>query len=353
MILFRTDGNSTIGLGHVMRCLSIADAFKKDGENSLFVTSDSGLEDIIGNHGHTICTLDSKFDCMDEEIQKLESIIVSEKPKAIFLDSYFVTRDYMISLQNICGIQQIPLIYIDDLLAFPYRCSVLINYNIYADINDYRLLYKGNLEPEVLLNTSYVPLRAEYGELSPRVVKEKAKDILISTGGADSEHIGLEIATTIAEHDEWREYRFHLIVGVLNEDKGTIDSIAQGQDNIIIHEQVKNMSELMQFCDVAISAAGSTLYELCSTQTPTITYILADNQITGANSFEEREIIHCAGDVRVEGVSALSDELLNQAINLCEDYARRKVIATKMKQVVDGKGTMRIVQEIKRIIECQ
>lgn len=42
--------------------------------------------------------------------------------------------------------------------------------------------------------------------------------------------------------------------------------------------ECKKMSELMQQCDMAVSAAGSTLYELCACGMPTITYVLADNQ---------------------------------------------------------------------------
>ena len=109
------------------------------------------------------------------------------------------------------------------------------------------------------------------------------------------------------------------------------------------------MSELMQKCDVAISAAGSTLYELCVTQTPAITYILEDNQVPGAKGFEDEGVLKCAGDLRELGVDTLVDKMLSEAINLADSYEERLSIAAKMKKIIDGKGAERIAQEIKRL----
>ena len=106
------------------------------------------------------------------------------------------------------------------------------------------------------------------------------------------------------------------------------------------------MSELMLNCDVAISAAGSTLYELCATQTPTITYILEDNQQPVADAFAELKVLMNCGDIRNMGPVILADKLIYNAINLCEDYDKRKMISRLQASIVDGKGASRIIDSV-------
>ena len=136
------------------------------------------------------------------------------------------------------------------------------------------------------------------------------------------------------------------MVGAANEDRDLIVSEATGVSNLFLHENVTNMSELMLSCDVAISAAGSTLYELCACRVPTITYILADNQIPGARGFEQRGIMKCAGDIRETGAVELSARLIDMALELCDNESERALIAERQGSVVDGKGAERIIEKL-------
>ncbi len=348
MILFRADGNPSIGLGHIMRNLSIADAFREMGEYCCFVLADDRLTDLIQSRGFACKVLGSAYDHMDSEVDQFCDIICDVKPKTVFLDSYFVTENYFDTLHEFCMSNEVKLVYVDDILSFPYACDVLLNYNIYASEGKYRKLYKGFDLPQFILGTAYAPLRKEFQDLPERTVKEQGRVILVSTGGADSEHLGVELAKKIADHNKWRDYVFHFIVGSMNGDKDQLESIVKRTSNIVLHENVRAMATLMQSCDMAVSAAGSTMYELCATQTPTITYVLADNQIPGADGFERNGIIYNAGDIRVTGAKKLAEKILDQAVELANDYQERCDISNRMKSVVDGKGAMRIAESIRR-----
>lgn len=350
MVIFRADGNSAVGLGHVMRNLSIADAFKKAGEQCCFLLADDGLSDLINSRGYAARVLGTQFDHMDDEARRFQTVIHGKDIRAIFVDSYYVTDYYLKTLHNFCNGNGIILVYVDDVLRFPYPCDVLINYNIYASEADYQELYRGHGIPELILGTSYAPLRAEFQSLPNRIVRVDAKEILISTGGADFEHIGMELVKTIVRHGEWSGYRFHFVVGSMNEDKDRIESLVRKQENIKLHKNVGKMSVLMQSCDVAVSAAGSTIYELCLTQTPTITYILADNQIPGAKGFEEKGILSNAGDIRNVGLERLTEDILSRAVGLAKDYDERCKIVGKMGKVVDGQGAERIEERVMRMV---
>lgn len=344
-ILFRADANPSIGFGHIMRCLSIADAAAALHREVLFILADDTVREFVTGRGYPSIVLGTAYNDLDGEVEGICPILEENKSGTLVVDSYFVTERYLSVLWNTCKSVNCKLVYIDDVLAFPYPCDVLLNYNIYGPDADYQGLYQEvPTTPTFLLGTSYAPLRREFQNLSPRIVKRQGRNILISTGGSDCEHITIELVEEIRKRAAG-DIAFHLIVGAMNEDKELIYDRTKDHPNIVVHENVKNMSALMQSCDVAISAAGSTLYELCATQTPTITYILADNQIPGAKGFERHGVLQCAGDVRQLGTQKLAKRLLESAVELCGNYRGRCRIARQMSKVVDGRGAERIIKK--------
>ena len=347
MIIFRADGNREIGLGHVMRCLSIAKEAMKS-EEVLFVTADEKAESLIKRSGIRNEILYTDFADMSGEEKALLEIIQHEKPSALFVDSYQVTEPYLLSLLAACRRISCKLVYLDDMLRFAYPCNILINYNLFGmgKEQEYARIYE-NAErslPMLLLGPMYTPLREEFQDLEERHVKKKASDILVSTGGADSEHIALKMLDEIIRIKP--AFYFHFIIGPMNTDKALIERKVNSahSENIRLHYDVQHMSELMRSCDIAIAAAGSTLYELCTTQTPTLTYVLADNQIPGADGFESHGIMKNMGDLR-KG-SNLIRRLIEESVLLADDYERRKRIADRMKHFFDGNGCKRILSNL-------
>lgn len=345
-LLFRADGNPYIGAGHVMRGLSIADSAKDNGIECIFMTVGDEFANIIENRGFRHIVLGSDYRKMDYELPQVIQGIDDEKPVAMIVDSYFVTESYLGSLKQALNAVGSRLVYIDDTLSFPYLCDTLINYNIYADEEAYKVLYNGYSTPDMLLGTAYAPLRSEFRSAMGKkpVRADRGRQILVSTGGADFEHLMIELvreAKKVKKH-----HTFHFLIGAANEDRNLIVSEAAGESNLILHENVTNMSELMLSCNAAISAAGSTLYELCACRVPTVTYILADNQIPGARGFEQRGIMKCAGDIRETGAVELSARLIDMALELCDNGSECALIAERQGSVVDGKGAERVIEKL-------
>ena len=94
------------------------------------------------------------------------------------------------------------------------------------------------------------------------------------------------------------DIRFHFLIGAMNQDKKEIEKLAEGMSNAVLHYNVSDMKSLICSCDIAVSAAGSTLYEICACGVPLITYVLADNQYEGAKAFEEKGLALNCGDIR-------------------------------------------------------
>lgn len=247
------------------------------------------------------------------------------------------------------------LVYIDDVLAFPYPVDCLINYNIYGPDRkkEYEEMYleaMGTLSgscPHFLLGPDFAPLRAEFGNLPDRTVSHQAKNIFISTGGGDCEHFSMRMAEDIIKKGLFARFHFQLIIGAMNQDFPVIREMTDNLPNITLYHNVTNMKEIMSSCDVAVSAAGSTLYELCATQTPVITYILADNQIPGAEGFERHGVLKCVGDIRESGAEKLASDVMEAAVRMADDYEERLRISSAQKRIVDGNGAERLVLYLK------
>jgi len=331
MLLIRADGNHRIGTGHIMRCLSLADAFRDIGQDVVFVAADSCTEDIIKRQGYECEVLLTEYDHLEDELPILLPKLQKYRPYCVMLDSYFVTVNYMTAIRR-----EAPLVYIDDQNTFDYPADVVINYMLYAD----QLTYPQN--KRYLLGPQYALLRKEFQGIPPRTELGPVRDVLISAGGADPEHVTLECVKYLLEHKS--DVTYHVILGAMNRDAATIERLAEGQEQIVLHKQVSDMRFLMLRCDAAISAAGTTLFELCACGLPTVSYVLADNQIRNAASFAEAGLMLFAGDIR--GDAHFTERLFQKLSRLSEDFALRQDISNRMQAMIDGNGAGRLAKEI-------
>lgn len=337
MIYIRADANSHIGMGHIMRCLSIADAARDDGQDVKFIIADDTVENLIKNRGFESIILHSDYEKMEDELP----LWPKDNPDIVVVDSYYVTDAYFISLKK--RISKGIIAYMDDLLMFPYPIDVLINYNIYARKKDYEVLYENNnKKPQFMLGLDYTPLRKLFRELESKKQNEKVKDILISSGGSDLEHVALSIVKARPHN-----YTYHILVGALNVDLYEIKELASEQSNIIVHENVADMQSLISEMDIVVSAGGTTMYEICACGVPIITYISADNQMMCANAFTECRLALNIGDIR--GKENVPSAIIKEIDCLSSNYDRRIKIGKRMQELIDGYGADRLIKRILKI----
>lgn len=335
MIAFRVDGNYEIGSGHIMRCLSVATALREEGQNSIFVTADHLMDAVISNAGFSSCSLDTNWNDMESELAKIQWMMQALKPDKIIVDHYSVTPRYFEQLNKIAKAW-----YIDDLNIAYYCVEGLINYNVFAKDLGYENMYSE--QTELLLGAIYAPLRKEFLKMPARKVNTEVHRILILTGGSDPVRVSQQILSFIKKNTAWNQILFDFVVGMLNPQLFEIQKQAQKLPNVEIHTNVNKMSELMMSCDIAVSAAGSTLYELCACGTPTITYSLADNQKLGAQAFSTHKMMLDAGDCR-ENLN-FEQNLEDCINNMIQNLNLRMQTSKLLQQSVDGNGAARIAK---------
>lgn len=334
MVFFRADANEVIGTGHVMRCISIAKAFAHRGIEALFIVADERSKVLIEQNGFGTICLNSEWTNMESELPKIREIICECNPNLLVVDSYYVTERYFSSLARECKIA-----YIDDMNQERFDIDILINYNIFAQSYDYSW-YIGT-HTKLLLHPKYAPLREEFRDC-PRHRIKKTSDVLVSAGGADPEHVTERMISEICE--KMIGVRFHFVIGALNSRIVSIEEMAKEKGNVILHINEKYMAHLMKNCDIAISAAGTTLYELCATGIPTITYSLADNQLVAAEQFDKQGIMLSVGDCR--GNVGFINQIAFSLGYLIENENKRKELSKRMQDLVDGQGAARIVEKL-------
>ena len=354
MIVIRADANPDIGMGHIMRCLSLADAFCNYGHKVIFVLAENAANELVASRGYNSIVLNSDYKHMDEELSKWPDL----HPDILIIDSYFVTFEYLKFVHK----KTKRLVYIDDLAAFSYPVDILVNYNAFGPYIDYKTLYKnGNVaEPCFILGPNYAPLRVMFRGVEKKVQPKIIKNVLLSTGGSDELHIALNTVRYILTENKGKDgaITYHFLIGLMNKDKEEICKLTEGKKGIVLHENVKDMKSLICSCDLVVSAAGSTLYEICACGVPLITYVIADNQIPGADAFEKLGVAVNLGDLRVLGShgdglastgalrSDAADLIMSSIEELSNDFEKRIVVGNRMQEMIDGFGADRIVKDI-------
>ena len=343
LVYFRTDGNSHIATGHLVRCLSIADACFSLGMKVCFLVSDQESKALLQSFDPAcrfpVRILETaSYDDLEKELPELLSIL-SDSRQFFFLDSYYVTEHYLSAVRTAAKVA-----YLDDLQLFDYPADLLINYDVIPESRSasYQAAYQN--AARTLLGASYTPLRAQFTNLQP-YCRDRVSNILVTTGGSDPYHFCLRLIAAFRENSFLHLCQLHVVVGRLNEDKDKLYKLADELPFLQLHENVSDMASLMTSCDLAVSAAGTTLYELCAAGVPSIGFCLADNQLTAAKAFDEAGAIPCAGDIRRS-----CDEVLGNVMNfvtyMSENSKKRKAALETMRQLVDGKGAVRIAEAL-------
>lgn len=342
-IYIRADANFNIGMGHIMRCLSIADSLQAREMDVTFVLAGEDAMPLVKERGFKAKVLGTDYANLEDEI----SIWSPEKGSTVIVDSYYVTKDYLRSFQSKLG-EDGKLIFIDDLGKFAYPVDMLINYNAFCKYIDYESLYR-NADlpvPKMVMGVEYTPLRQMFRNIPKRVQNRDVKNVLISTGGSDMLHIALKLVEYLKSIEA--DYVFHILLGRMNSDGEKIKKNAD--QNIVVHENVSDMRSLISSCDIAVSAAGSTVYEISACGVPMITYVVADNQILGAKAMVDLGLAVDCGDFRAEKSPGAA--IVNAVKDLASDYKKRVHMGDRMQQLIDGMGADRLSETIVYSTKC-
>jgi len=300
-LLIRADANPEIGSGHVMRCLALAEAWQDSGGKVYFVfaTSSPTLEERLIKEGFIVNHIGSKPGTPEDAITTAD-IARNAGAGWIVVDGYHFGGDYQKEIKD-CGFS---LLVIDDFgHAEHYYADIILNQNIYANVSMYP-----KYEPytQFLLGTKYVLLRKEFLQWAgySRTIPKVARRVLVTLGGSDPDNVtGIIIESLKRIKVEGLE--IIVVAGGLNSRSERLKLMVAECPNFTIRSNVENMPELMAWADMAISAGGTTSWELAFMGVPFIVIILAENQNRIACSLNACRAACSLGkytDITIDGV---------------------------------------------------
>jgi len=346
MIGIRADANGIIASGHIMRCIAIAEQIENRGESAIFITADHFSDILLDEKGYNHSCLECDWQDKDLELNTLSEFIQERNITILLVDSYQVTKNYLEALHKL-----VKIAYIDDLYQFEYSVDLLINYAI--EVNESAYSGYSDVSMKLLLGPKYTPLRKEFQNNNIQINSE-VKNVMITTGGSDNYHIALRLIKRITKMNSLDDICVHVIIGGFFDgaDVTTLEKLCSDYKNIVMHKDIKNMAEIMLQCDIAVSAGGTTLAELCSCGIPTICFAIASNQQNGINSYGKHGIMSSMGDVR-ENINAGVDNIISQIELLKNSQNIRMQYSQKARELIDGDGAGRIADRILQLNETE
>jgi UDP-2,4-diacetamido-2,4,6-trideoxy-beta-L-altropyranose hydrolase len=340
-LYIRADADGKIGTGHIMRCIALAQAWQDQGGEATFVShcDNEALKERIQIEGFRFIALDNV--CPDSSDLKNTLSILENKScdqkKWLVLDGYHFTPDYQKAIRD-AGIH---LLVIDDMNHLPhYHADILLNQNIHAP----DLKYKCNADTTFLLGTRYVLLRREFLKYQDfkRQIPDWAKNILVTLGGADPQNVTLKVIEALKLLNE-PDIAVRIIIGPANSHQKTLrKALAPVNFEAELLINPPNMPELMAWADMAVSAGGSTCWELAFMGVPSIVLILADNQAAVA-----KYMMNIKAVLNLGIIAECSKEHISDA---CKTLIGGSIIRTSLSQqsttLINGLGSHYVIKSI-------
>lgn len=330
LIGIRADGGNNIGMGHIMRCMAIAKEFLERNIEVFFISKFcKDVNEIFVNND--IKFINTYSNNLDDEILEIEKVIKNNNIDCVITDSYNLSDDYLFKIKQLVKL----LVSIDDNSLYNYPSDIIINGNIYANNLEYKLTNKNT---KLLLGSGYCILREEFRKNFNFIVEEKVNNILITMGGSDINNFTPFVLETIKELN----ININVIIGKSFECTNEIQEISKKRDNINLIYNPSNISEIMKNNDIAISASGSTAYELCKVGVPAILIVQAENQENIACEFDKKGIM-----INMGYFSDLKkDELLEKVKFLIDNKGVRYKMNNLSKNIIPDDGVKNIVDSI-------
>lgn len=361
LIYIRTDGNSRIASGHLVRCVSVAQICVQKGMKVHFLVSDQESVNLLSalTDFPITCLKTACYKHLEQELPELCALLAHAADEALqakksiifLLDSYYITEEYLSAVHSVNPL--VKTAYIDDLQLFDYPVDLLINYDVIPDdqLSSLEAFYQR--AGKRLLGASYAPLRSQFQGREIKV-RDTVSDVLITSGGSDPYHFCLELSKKLCKVavPSIETVTFHIVVGRLNTDREALYALSHEYPFLQLHENVSDMASLMAKCDLAVSASGTTLYELCALGVPTISFTMADNQLTSARAFEETGAIPCAGNLCTDYETVMEHVTLflkSMLTASASSYSKRKSAHDTMHRLIDGMGALRIADAMMKL----
>jgi UDP-2,4-diacetamido-2,4,6-trideoxy-beta-L-altropyranose hydrolase len=330
-ILIRADGSPAIGIGHLMRCLALAEAA---GPRATFLSFEPPAPFIerAAAAGAGVRALASR-PASPEDLTETSEVARAIGAEWIVLDGYTFDGDFQDGLVT----DGHRVLAIDDHgHAKHYGAQVVLNANAGADPRWYGERAPGT---RLLLGLRYALLRAEFRSRQAAADQpQRVRRVAITFGGSDPDNLSAQVLDGLAAVPGPLEVL--VVVGSANPHGASLRaSAARSPHEVEIAIDVRDMAARLAACDLAVTAAGGTLVELARVGTPAVAVVVADNQAPGARALAEAGAVVNLGRHETLDAAAIGVAVAE----LADNPDRRQALSRRGRELVDGRGAARVL----------
>lgn len=337
-VLFRVDSGDGIGLGHLKRCLSLAMALRSLKQPSVFLTRPNAQTDPIFKHFDCARRhLDAADSWGNADIDETIKMARHLKSLAIVVDSDIKQNSYLERLRQ----NNFILCSVEDNGPPPEYCHLVVNGNAHAN-----QLRPGPVEGEFLLGSDYSILSPEYWTTPDKNGTDEVKNILITLGGADPYGLTPGIIETLDKLP--KKFSMTVVIGPFFKNAEEIESqAARATKPVTLVHSPKSLSSAIEETQLAVSAAGQTLYELARTGCPTVAIVVASNQDGQLAEFVVKGVVKPVGHAKDPQISK---QIAKEVTGLILNPDKRLEMRKAGQRLVDGQGALRVAKKILALV---
>jgi len=337
VLVFRADAEVAIGTGHVMRCLALAQAWQDAGGRASFLTvcETQSVADRLKSEGMEVIPLLGSAGS-DADARQVSQLAHRRGANWVVLDGYHFGASYEGALKA-TGTR---VLRVDD-AGFSRPCTADMILNSNSDASE-SLYPNCDVRTRLLLGSRYVLLRREFLSWRDweRKTAPKVRHVLVAMGGSDPDNLTLLAmrALRLVKVPSWQAT---VVAGGSNPHLKILRAETQSSGaKVTLREAVSNMPELMAQSDLAIIAAGGTLWELLSMACPVLSFGRDPVQRRILDDLQRKGIVKHLGDP-----AGAKPAVVAEAIDaLADDPQRRAKMARVGRQQVDGAGARRVCE---------
>lgn len=302
IVAFRVDGSIKIGTGHIMRCLTLANALHEQGVNTHFICRAhfGHMAEQIKSQGHgvTLLSLNENFRVDDignsssryaswlgaswiQDAGETKQCLSDMQVSWLIVDHYAIDRKWECSVRNALGIK---IMVIDGLADREHDCELLLDQTCSSEGAD-RWKNLVSAECRLFVGPQYALLRPEFIK-SRKTLRQRdgvVRRIIIAFGGVDQHNVTGTVLAAVIELNR-ADILVDVVVGVANPHRNKLLAQGQNSENVTLHVQAENIAELMTLADLSISGGGTMMWEQCHLGLPSLIVSIAENQRRQSNA---------------------------------------------------------------------
>lgn len=354
-VVIRVDASVAMGLGHLTRCITLANALAVDGTEICFLMRDhaKAFTPLIEAGGHQWRLLNSSGRCdhvddtgplahahwlpvswqedAEETAREIEKLGSADW---LIVDHYALDARW----ERAQRARARRIFAVDDLADRSHDCDLLLDQNLSLETETrYRGLLPENCQP--LLGPQYALLRPDFAGLRRRLAARsgKVERMLVCLGGSDPSNETAKALTALQSLSTGLPH-VDVAIGMSNPNGDTVSALCREMPRTMLYRGAENMAELMMKADLAVGAGGVMCWERCCLGLPTIAVDIAVNQVGALKALSAMGAVDYLGPA-----ASVSKEQITRSLDrFMADALTTRTMGEKALSLVDGEGACRV-----------